>query len=360
MNDGSIRRIMVLGLAVLGLCALPALAGGGLETPEWSELTLKMESEGWQQVQAKVFERKLGDSKVEHLGYGPEGLSWTIGELNRHLQRLVVEFNLLPSIELAKTIEGLSATISKAEAELQAMSRAKAGLSSEALGFTGSSCDPICYGATADAYHQTSQQGVGALAQAKFNNTCGHQGETYAYAYARATLGTTTTQVTQEDGPKFGTALTSTAQASVAGGSSALPCFSTAASYVQSSTLEFSYITSDTNDGYCPVPPAPIASIIGTNYEYFTTTACRSRTWTAAVSGGVTPYTYQWKVNGVNVGTGSSYTRNVCPTAGSFTLSLTVTGANGLSSTPANLYVSVIYEPTNPCLNLLICPEPLL
>ena len=352
------RNGWISGLLVVALATTPIAAGEG--TLEKSAVELQMESQGWNQVTSNVFERKLGAGKVEHLGYGREGLAWTIGEMHRQLDRLLAEFELFPTIELAETLEGLAAAISKARGELGGQSREDGGLTAAPLALDGPSCDGVCYSATADAYHQTSQQGVGATAMAKFNNPCGYTGETYAYAYARATAGTTTTQVTQEDGPKFGTALTSTAQASVAGGSSALPCFSTAASYVQSSTLEFSYITSDTNDGYCPVPPAPIASIIGTNYEYFTTTACRSRTWTAAVSGGVTPYTYQWKVNGVNVGTGSSYTRNVCPTAGSFTLSLTVTGANGLSSTPANLYVSVIYEPTNPCLNLLICPEPLL
>lgn len=348
MNQRLRVGIAVCLAAVVWVGGLPAAAGQDKETAEWSALALQMESQGWSQVVSNVFERKLGEGKVEHLGYGPEGLAWTIGELNRQLDRLLGEFELFATIELAETIEGLSATISKARGELSAQSRESGGLSAAPLALDGPSCDGVCYSATADAYHQTSQQGVGATAVAKFNNPCGYSGETYAYAYARATVGSTTTQITQED-PKTGTAITSSVSASVAGGStSGLPCFSTAAAYVQSSLLGFSYSTSDTNDGLCPIVTPVSCSITGTNYEYFALNNCRTRTWTANASGGATPYSYQWRVNGTVVGTGSSYSRSVCASSGDFTVSLTVTGANG-QSCASSVYVVVVYEPEPMC-----------
>jgi hypothetical protein len=216
------------------------------------------------------------------------------------------------------------------------------------LALDGPSCDGVCYSATADAYHQTNQQGVGATAMARLTNPCGHSGTTYAYAYARGTAGTTMTEVTQQD-PKSGANITSNAVASVAGGSGALSCLSIAAAVVESSLLGFSYSTSDTNDGNCPMPPNPVsASIVGTSYEFFINSSCRSRTWTASVTGGVTPYSYQWKVNGAVVGTGSSYTRSICPANGSFTLALTATDANAQSSTSSRTVV-VDYEPVETC-----------
>jgi hypothetical protein len=340
------RNGWISGLLVVALATTPIAAGEG--TLEKSAVELQMESQGWNQVTSNVFERKLGAGKVEHLGYGREGLAWTIGEMHRQLDRLLAEFELFPTIELAETLEGLAAAISKARGELGGQSREDGGLTAAPLALDGPSCDGVCYSATADAYHQTSQQGVGATAMAKFNNPCGYTGETYAYAYARATAGTTTTQVTQED-PKTGTSITSSVVASVAGGSGSLPCFSTAASFVQSSLLGFSYSTSDTNDGYCPVPVGPPScSISGTNYEYFAVANCRSRTWSAVASGGAAPYSYQWKLNGTVVGTGASYTRSVCATGGDFTVALTVTGANGQSCT-SSVYVVVDYYPEPTC-----------
>lgn len=360
MNQRLHKRIAVSLALVMGVWTAPVFGAEEqqAESAEWAALTLKMESEGWQQVSPKVFERQIGATKKEHLGYGGEGLAWTINELNRQLDRLMAEFELFPTIELAETIEGLSGAISRSYQQLRSFSRAEAGgLTAAPMALDGASCDGVCYSATADAYHQTNQQGVGATALAKFNNPCGYSGDTYAYAYARGTVGTTTTEVTQQD-PKTGSNITSSVVASVAGGSGSLPCFSTASSLVQSSLLGFSYSTTDTNDGYCPAIVLPItASIVGTSYEYFTNLTCRSRTWTATVTNGVAPVTYQWTVNGALVGTGSSYTRSVCPAAGSFNLALTATGGNAQSNTSSRTVV-VDYEPINTCggTTRLICP----
>jgi hypothetical protein len=74
---------------------------------------------------------------------------------------------------------------------------------------------------------------------------------------------------------------------------------------------------------------SPTVTINGPSYAGSGSTTCMTYTWTSSVSGGTSPYTYQWTWNGTAVGTGSSYSRSVCP--GSVysyttnTLALTVT-----------------------------------
>jgi hypothetical protein len=328
-----------LCLGLMTLLGAHSLHAAPSEREQWLELKAKMQAEGWEQIADSVFERQRGDNKVEHLGYGPKGLSWTIGKLKRQLDALRLEYQNYPSEDLARIIDELSIKIAEARRELRGMPR---GLSNINAYLAGASCSNICYSATADAYHLTSTQGVAAVAEAKFNSTCGYSGETYAYAYARATLNGTTTTVTQSD-PDSGTSIISNAAASVNGGSiSGTTCYSTANSYAQSSTLGISYSTSDTNDNYCPAP-AMAVTITGSTWEYFTNYSCRNVTWYSSISGGVSPYTYQWTYNGTAVGTGSTYTRSVCGYDGGFTLGLTVTGSNSASASDTH-YVDVYWE----------------
>lgn len=74
---------------------------------------------------------------------------------------------------------------------------------------------------------------------------------------------------------------------------------------------------------------APSVTINGPNYAGSGATTCMTYTWTSSVSGGTSPYTYQWTWNGTAVGTGSSYSRSVCPGSTysytTNTLALTVT-----------------------------------
>jgi hypothetical protein len=101
---------------------------------------------------------------------------------------------------------------------------------------------------------------------------------------------------------------------------------------------------------YAP-PPSCSVTITGTDYEYFTTTGCRSRTWTANVSG-CTPSTYQWKWNGSVVGSGSTYTRSLCAGNSTNTLDVTVNGTAYDSHT-----VILEYERLDSCgTNGQICP----
>jgi hypothetical protein len=321
----------------LGLMALlggDRISAGDSVKKSSDDVKAKMEAEGWKQISKGVFERQLGPDKVEHMGFGPEGIRWTLGELSRRLESLRLEQESYPSEKLAKTINELALDITKMRRELWNLElKDSAGPSSINANIAGASCSDICYSATADAYPLTSVQGVAAVAEAKFNSTCGYSGVTSAYAYARATSGGTTTTITQTDSDS-GTNITSYATASVNGGSiSGTPCYSEASSSTASSALGISYSTSDTNSS-CPAPPCSV-TITGTTYEYFTNYSCRSKTWTANVTN-CTPSTYQWTYNGSVVGSGSTYTRTICGYDASFTLDVTVN-----SSATDSHYVTV-------------------
>jgi hypothetical protein len=318
------------------------------------EVKAKMKAEGWKEISDNVYERQLGPNKVEHLGYGRDGLAWTVGEMNRKIASLRQEYKSYPSEKLAQIIADLTIESARTRRALFNLDRSTPeGISSMVAAVTGPSCSSICYGATADAYPQTSPQGVGAVADAKFNSTCGYSGDTYAYAYARATLSGTTSTVTQSD-PHTGTSVTSYAAAAVNGGSiTGTPCYSEASAYAQSSALGISYSTSDTNSS-CPAPSCSV-TISGTTYEYFTGPGCRSRTFTATPSSGcAAPITYSWKIGSTVVGTASTYTKSICPSTASFTLTVGAT-PNGGTTVFDDHFVDVFYEPCE-CCGGGICP----
>lgn len=163
------------------------------------DLSAKMRAEGWRQIAEGVFERRRGGAKVEHLAYGREGFAWFVGLLERRREALMRQYESYPSEDLARVIDNLDVTIARARRELRDMpERSPDGLTNLSAAVSGPSCN-ICYSATADAFHLTTSQGVGAIADAKFNNDCGNVGDTFAFAQARANLNGTQTVVTQED-----------------------------------------------------------------------------------------------------------------------------------------------------------------
>ncbi|HEX4959853.1 MAG TPA: hypothetical protein VF173_03370 [Thermoanaerobaculia bacterium] len=261
------------------------------------EVAAKMLAEGWKPIAAGVYERQRGPNKVEHMGYGREGLTWTVGELNRQLENLMQEYQTFPSEDLAKVIDHLSVKIFNAKRELTSSK----SLSSITDAVTGAGCS-ICYSATADAYYLTSTAGVAAIADASFSNNCGFSGDTYAYAYARATTATgTTNTVTQED-PHTGTSVSSHASATANGVSN---CSSSANSYAQSTGLGIAYTTSDTNS-LCPAPSNPITNVVISGPTSVSGAICKTVTWTSTVTGGTAPLSYAWTVDGGAVGTSTS------------------------------------------------------
>ncbi|HEX4959854.1 MAG TPA: hypothetical protein VF173_03375 [Thermoanaerobaculia bacterium] len=309
------------------------------------EVAAKMLAEGWKPIAAGVYERQRGPNKVEHMGYGREGLTWTVGELNRQLENLMQEYQTFPSEDLAKVIDHLSVKIFNAKRELTSSK----SLSSITDAVTGASCS-ICYSATADAYYLTGSQGVAAIADAGFSSNCGYSGDTYAYAYARATTaGGTTNTVTQED-PHTGTSVSSHASATANGVSN---CASSANSYAQSTGLGIAYTTSDTNS-VCPAPEMNV-TISGPTYAFGA--ICRTVTWTSTVTGGVAPFSYSWTVDGLSVGTSSStsvsYTFCSAETA---SIALTVSDSAGSRrSATFSTYIDIPDPGTGPCMQQQPC-----
>jgi hypothetical protein len=347
MTNGK-RWTATLCLGLMTLLGGSRLWAADLKKQQAEEVRGKMKAEGWTEIVEGVFERRIGPNKVEHLGYGRTGLAWIIGDQTLRLENLMREYETYPSEDLSKTIDSLSVSLSRMKSQLRKMPEGMSGLTANV---TGPSCSSICYKATADAYPLTSTQGVGAVADSSFSSSCGYSGDTAAYAYSRATLNGTTTTVTQSD-PHTGTSVTSHAAASVNGGSaSGIACYSEASASATSNSLGISYSTSDTNYD-CPAQNCSV-SISGTTYEYFTSTVCRSRSWTATPSSCSTPTTYQWYKNGVAISgaTSSTYTQNVCYNSVAFTLKVLVNG----TTWSANHTVTAEYEAPEPPCNP-ICP----
>lgn len=338
------RWTAALCLGVATLLGGSRLWAAEPERQQMDEVRTRMKAEGWTEISEGVFERHRGAAKVEHLGYGREGLTWHVADLTRQLETLMLEQESYPSEDLARIIDDLSIAIAKTKRAIKNMPE---GLSSATAALSGGpSCSNVCYSATADAYPLTNVQGVGAVADAKFNSTCGYSGDTYAYAYARATKNGTTTTVEQED-PHTGTSITSHAAASVEGGSvTGVPCSSNANSYAQSYTLGIFYSTSDTNS-LCPaVLTAAISS--GPNAVLFTTATCATQTWGATASGGTPSYSFTWYVNNSAVGTGASYSRSVCYNDADFTLKVAATDSSSASAQDSRT-IDVSYTPPATC-----------
>ncbi|MDX1998148.1 MAG: hypothetical protein SF066_10560 [Thermoanaerobaculia bacterium] len=321
-------RVSVVLTAALALGAVPVFAAAP-QALEKSELQLKLESQGWSQVSKGVFERQLGENRVERQGYGPEGYAKALSDLSRQRDLLMEHFELAPSYELAKSIEELSAMIAKLRGELSLL--LQPGFESAPQALDGPSCTSTCFTATADAYPLSTSQGVGATAEATFNSSCGILGETMATSFARAYQGTLESTYMQSDTKPPGSSLTSRTTVQAAGGNGAQSCFAQATAMVSSSQLGFVYTTFDYSDGICPAPP-PTCSISGTNYVVLNEYSCSTETWFANASGGTPPYSYSWG--------GTTWSETLCPYQGQTQISLTVTDAAGQQCN-TSLYVWV-------------------
>jgi hypothetical protein len=279
----------------------------------------RMMAEGWTLVAPGVLQRHGEGKRVETFAVGPEGLRWAVREVQGRLAFLMAEYQAHPTGELRRAIRSLRGEISKLREDLEASRE-------EPMDQALEKCS-VSHGASADAFPLSSAAGVGANASAFFNTACAYDAETYAYAYARATANGVINTVIQEV-PRTGANITSSASASVQGTSN---CLSEAYSYARYTPANIFHSVSDSNTS-CTVPLA--VSINGPQQVDFdeTTPECQDPVWSATASGGTPSYSYKWFVNGVQVGTGSSYSRSVCWWSGSFTLSLTVTDSASQSA----------------------------
>ncbi|HEX7184383.1 MAG TPA: hypothetical protein VF756_21330 [Thermoanaerobaculia bacterium] len=293
----------------------------------------QMKLEGWQEVAEGVLQRTIG-SRVETFAYGEEGMRWSAEKLKERAGLLQEEYNKNSSEDLAQVIENLQLQAAERENSLE-ISQATAA-DSLGGGETLDSCT-IIYDATADAYHLTgsSAPGVGATAYARWYSDCGHAGNTYAYAYSRATKnGTQTIHIVEDPQAgltRSGTNISSSATSSAPGDTD---CFSEAYSRSWNPSLNIDYSTYDVNYS-CPIPNPPTVTISGPTSGLIYGHNCSTFTWTSAVSGGVPGFSYAWYWNGYYAGSGSSYSATFCGDNSNRTeyvnLSLTVTDSAGQS-----------------------------
>lgn len=136
------RWIAVLGLGFLTLAGAHRLSAADTERQQWAEIKSKLKAEGWSAISEGVFERQLGPGKVEHLGYGREGLAWTIGDLRRQLDRLMEIYQLYPSEDLAEAIVSAGPAIGAGSIAEWAASGPEAAPNSQPYSTTSSPSSP--------------------------------------------------------------------------------------------------------------------------------------------------------------------------------------------------------------------------
>jgi hypothetical protein len=331
------RVILLTVLSCLAIFAgpRPGLAQGNVSPDPF----IHMIQEGWRVVSPGVLQRDLGTGKVETLGLGAEGLRFRMEEMQAHLRFLRAELRLRPTPELRMAVRSYRAEIEKIRQALKTTADAKELESVTEKVAAGIDCT-IKYGAHVDAYALTTSQGVGAKADSYFNSNCGQVGEVYAHAHGKATgADAVVRQATQTDpatGTRSGGNVSATATVTVNGVSA---CYSYAYASMTSYDLGIVYEQSVTNTT-CPAPPMNVT--LSDSYPHPTLHIygydCYSVTWTASVSGGSSPFTYAWKLNGATVGSNSStYTKQFCgpdqETTYTANVSVTVTDSAGQTKT---------------------------
>ncbi|HEX7184381.1 MAG TPA: hypothetical protein VF756_21320 [Thermoanaerobaculia bacterium] len=316
----------------VALClSILAAANAAVADPgqQMSDRIEQMKLDGWQEVAEGVLQRTLG-SRVETFAYGEAGMRWSAEKLKERAGLLQEEYNRHPSEDLAQVIENLQMQVAEKENSLE-ISQATAA-DSFGGGETLDACT-IIYDATADAYGLTgsSAPGTGATAYARWYSDCGHVGNTYAYAYSRATKnGTQTIQIVEDPQAgltRSGTNITSSATSSAPGSTD---CFSEAYSRSWNPSLNIDYSSHDSNY-ICPNPPS--VTINGVTSTSISGTTCQTITWTSTVTNGVPSYSYAWYRDGSYVGSGSSHSATFCGSNTNWTqyvnLSLYVTDSIG-------------------------------
>ncbi|HEY0511812.1 MAG TPA: hypothetical protein VGH73_07910 [Thermoanaerobaculia bacterium] len=330
---------LVLCLSLLGTSRSSFAAQSGHGSAD--DPIAKMQAQGWKIVGDGVLQRERRAGEVETFVYGVGGFTWKLQDLWSQLANLRKVFLAHPTDELRQAILNHRKEIASTQEMLEA---ARAAAANGETGLVKDSCT-ITYTYNADAGYFTSSQGTYGSASASFYHSCGASGEVYAYATASVTVSGATTTQTVSDGPRDGSNVTASAYASELG----IPiCSSYAYSSVTSNSLNPSSYSRSASNSSCPASN-PVPTISGTDYIYVSS-GCTTTTWTSSVSGGTSPYTYQWTWNGSVVGTGSSYSRTVC--AGSVysytsnTLALTVTDSNSYTGS-TSLGVDVEKDPAS-------------
>ena len=168
-----------------------------------------LEEEGWTEVREGVMRRDMGENRVQTFTFGKEGLRWTALRLAERISALERESSAHPSEQLTRILVTLKERLARTEALLQSGAD-PASTRQTTTGDLRSSvsqltvgCQPtVTMGASAGP-QSTQVPGVTASANVSFQGSC--PGNTYTYAYSRATTQSTMSVQSREDAQNNGT-----------------------------------------------------------------------------------------------------------------------------------------------------------
>ena len=339
------RKLFILFL--LGLSVLGSVNPGIAREKVADDVIGQLQGEGWTIVSDGVLRRELRPNEVEHFVFGSKGFTWKLQDLRAQYVVLQAKYRATPTSELKRAI----ANHRKAIASTMQMIRRALAAEEQGLADDLKVSCTLNFGYDGNAAAKTNVQGLWAEGKANFGANCaGFTGEVYAYAYAQVTVNGGPLTKTVTDGPRSGANVSAYAYSDLNGGPS---CESYAYGSMTSNNLNPSSYSKAAQNFNCPpvaTPPAPLIS--GVTSVDLRTVTCKSVTWTSTVTGGTSPFGYSWKVDGIQGGTGTSFTKNVCRGwGGGFTLALTVTDTLGLSGTDSR-FITVL-EPA--CTDACLC-----
>ncbi len=230
------RLLSVVAVLCLSTTNLPRASA----QPQSMERMLQQD---WQTVQDGVLQRDLGEGRVETYSYGEQGKRWRAQRLAKRIASLEREYRAYPSTRLAEILAALKGELRQSKQILKSSSSSvsSGGIESTSAGLTAG-CEPtVTLGANA-APQSTRVPGATASAHVSFQSPADCYGNTYAYAYSRATFGSTMNDDSQEDAQYDGTVLSASLSVSATGSTG---CFSE--SYAQAWIQDRSYEASDAN-----------------------------------------------------------------------------------------------------------------
>ena len=197
----------------------------------------RMSGEGWETVQEGVLQRDLGEGRVETYSFGEQGRRWTAKRLAERIASLEREHRSHPSEQLAAILASLKGDLRRTSQSVK-----KDGSLSVATAALTAGCEPTATVGANAAPQSTNVPGATASAHVSFQSPPDCLGNTYAYAYSRATFGSTTINDTKEDAQYDGTVLSGSVSTSATG---LADCFSE--SYARAWIQDRNYEVSDTN-----------------------------------------------------------------------------------------------------------------
>jgi hypothetical protein len=348
-------------IATLLLCLSPfATSTPGLAQADrdaGGDPIARMQKAGWKIVQDGVLRREPRAGEVETFVFGVEGFTWKLRDLRSQLQVLRREFAANPTPELRRAIASHRKVIAST---LKTIERARtAEARGQAKSPIGICTEPptINFAYDVDAGAKTQSRGTWANASADFSvySPCGPisevpwvpevpedpepSGEVYAYAFAKTTVNGADTTATVTDGPRSGSNVSASADASRNGGS---PCESFAYATVTSSDLNPSSYSQSKSNESCPAPSTQASPLQATVSSKQPSTInqsseeCPTITWTVGISGGTSPYNSKLYLNDSFVTYGTTFSRAVCGAPQEVTLRAEVVDSGGQSSSASH------------------------